>query len=90
MPRFQNKSIMKKLSTEEAQHLVVFHKGRESAISRMVKSLQLGEAIEIPHQEVKYKTAMYRSVSHIAKSQNKKFEAGMNLTRTHYLIKRVA
>lgn len=80
---------MRKLTKEEFEALTLVGSGRQSAFSRAVAGLAVGEILFLPTEEWKRKYHPGNAVRTIAKSHNRKFEVLREVNGTGWVVRRV-
>ena len=80
---------MKKISQEEFEAMNLVGHGRQSAFSRAVMQLEVGEVLYLPKEEWKKKYHPSKSVYTIAKRHNRKFEVLSEVNNKGWTVKRI-
>lgn len=80
---------MKKLSTEEFEHLPIKGKGRSSHVFNSIINLKSGEALLIEKKDWKRKAAPGTLVRYIEKTHNMKFTCGAVDNGAGWAVKRI-
>ncbi|MCF8256641.1 MAG: hypothetical protein K9J06_03760 [Flavobacteriales bacterium] len=80
---------MRKLTQAEFDALTLIGKGRQSAFSRAVAALAVGEALFLPMEEWKKKYHPGNPVRTIAKKYGRKFDVLREVKGTGWVVKRL-
>jgi len=81
---------MHKLTPEELQAMTLVRRGKQSAFSVAVLSLEVGEALFLPKKEWTRKYSPSDSVRSMARTHGRKFELLSDVQRTGWVVKRLS